>query len=155
MQKPITEVERTRRSPSAPKRVLFLCTHNSARSQIAEALLRDLGDARFDVMSAGTEPGRLHPLAVKVMAESGIDITGQHAKGVEEYTAANFDYVITVCDDAQEACPNFPGARKQLHWSLPDPSAVHGSEEERLMAFRSVRDRLATLIREFIAGAER
>jgi arsenate reductase len=137
------------------KRVLFLCTHNSARSQMAEGILRRLGSEQFEAMSAGTTPRELQPLAVRVLAESGIDISGQHAKGVEEYTAANFDYVITVCDDAQEACPNFPGARKQLHWSLPDPSVAHGSEEERLMAFRSVRDRLATLIREFIAGAER
>ena len=137
------------------KRVLFLCTHNSARSQMAEGLLRQLADERFEVMSAGTEPGQLNPLAVRVMAETGIDISGQQAKGVEVYTAATVDYLITVCDEAKESCPILPGVKDQLHWSLPDPSAISGAEEERLEVFRSVRDRLSTLIGQFIAGVER
>jgi arsenate reductase len=123
-------------------RVLFLCTHNSARSQMAEGLLRDLGDDRFEAYSAGTEATHVRPLAIRAMNEIGVDISGQESKPLERYLAEPFDYVITVCDDANEACPFFPGATNRLHWSLPDPSAAEGTEEERLAVFRSVRDEL-------------
>ena len=125
-------------------KVLFLCTHNSARSQMAEGLLRHLAGERFEVMSAGTEPAHGRPLAVRVMGELGIDISGQESKTLDRYLGEPFDYVITVCDDAKEACPFFPGAAQHLHWSLPDPAAAQGTEDERLEVevFRSVRDRL-------------
>jgi arsenate reductase (thioredoxin) len=121
-------------------RVLFLCTHNSARSQMAEGLLRRLAGDRFEIMSAGTEATHVRPLAVRAMDEVGVDISGQESKTLERYLREPFDYVITVCDDANEACPVFPGAKNRRHWSLPDPSAAEGTEEERLAVFRSVRD---------------
>ncbi len=122
-----------------PMRVLFLCTHNSARSQMAEGLLRAWGD-RFDVYSAGTEATAVRPEAVAVMRELGIDLSGQTSKTLERYLDRPFDLVITVCDAAAESCPVFLGARRRLHWSFPDPSAVQGSEAERLAVFRNVRD---------------
>ena len=140
---------------TARRRVLFLCTHNSARSQMAEALLRQAAAGRFAVESAGTEPDALHPLAVRAMAELGVDISSQRSKDVRRFVEDQFDYLITVCDEAGERCPVFPAAARQLHWSLPDPSAARGSEAERLAAFRDVRDRLASLISEFLLGAER
>jgi arsenate reductase (thioredoxin) len=121
-------------------RVLFLCTHNSARSQMAEGLLRHLAGDRFEAMSAGTEATHVRPLAVRAMEEVGVDISGQESKTLERYLGEPFDYVITVCDDANEACPFFPGARQRLHWSFEDPSRVEGTEEERLAVFRGVRD---------------
>jgi len=121
-------------------KVLFVCTHNSARSQMAEGFLRRFGGAAFDAASAGTEPGELHPLAVEVMAEEGIDISGQRAKSVDGFVQQRFDYVITVCDDANEACPFFPNATSRLHWSIPNPSVAEGTHEERLAVFREVRD---------------
>jgi arsenate reductase len=136
------------------KRVIFICTHNSARSQMAEGLLRHLAGKRFQPYSAGTAPTRLHPLAVAAMQEIGIDISGQRAKDASEYTEAKFDYLITVCDQAREACPIFPGARHQLHWSLPDPAAAEGEETARLIAFRQVREDLAARIRQLIEGAD-
>ena len=136
------------------KRVLFLCTHNSARSQMAEALLRHLSAGRFGVYSAGIRPTAVHPMAVTVMQEIGIDISGQRSKDVGVYVQDPFDYLITVCDQAREECPIFPAARWQLHWSLPDPSGADGDDLARLAAFRRVRDDLATRIGEFIAGAE-
>jgi arsenate reductase (thioredoxin) len=123
-------------------RVLFLCTHNSARSQMAEGLLRYLARDRFEAHSAGTEATHVRPLAIRAMDEIGVDISGQESKTLERYLGKPFDYVITVCDDANEACPFFPGATNRLHWSLPDPSAAKGTEEERLAVFRSVRDAL-------------
>jgi arsenate reductase (thioredoxin) len=123
-------------------KVLFLCTHNSARSQMAEGLLRDLAADRFEVHSAGTEATHVRPLAIRAMDEIGVDISGQESKTLERYLGEPFDYVITVCDDANETCPFFPGAANRLHWSLPDPSAAEGTEEERLAVFRSVRDGL-------------
>jgi arsenate reductase (thioredoxin) len=123
-------------------RVLFLCTHNSARSQMAEGLLRHLAGDRFEAHSAGTEATYIRPLAIRAMEEIGVDISGQESKTLERYLGKPFDYVITVCDDANEACPFFPGATNRLHWSLPDPSAAKGTEEERLEVFRSVRDAL-------------
>jgi len=121
-------------------RVLFLCTHNSARSQMAEGLLRHLAGDRFEAYSAGTEATHVRPLAIQAMGEIGVDISGQESKTLERYLGEPFDYVITVCDDANEVCPFFPGATNRLHWSLPDPSAAKGSEDERLAVFRSVRD---------------
>ena len=123
-------------------RVLFLCTHNSARSQMAEGLLRHLAGDRFEAHSAGTEATHIRPLAIRAMDEIGVDISGQESKTLERYFGEPFDYVITVCDDANEACPFFSGATNRLHWSLLDPSAAEGTEEERLAVFRSVRDAL-------------
>ena len=123
-------------------RVLFLCTHNSARSQMAEGLLRHLAGDRFEVMSAGTEATHVRPLAIRAMEEIGVDISGQDSKTLGRYLQEPFDYVITVCDDANEACPFFPGAADRLHWSFEDPSKAEGKEEERLTVFRSVRDQI-------------
>ena len=127
---------------SGKQRVLFLCTHNSARSQMAEGLLRALAGDRFEAMSAGTEATHVRPLAIRAMRERGVDISGQESKTLDRYLREPFDYVITVCDDANEACPFFPGAANRLHWSFEDPSRAKGSEEERLAVFRSVRDRI-------------
>lgn len=125
-----------------PFRVLFLCTHNSARSQMAEGLLRALGGDRFAAYSAGTEATHVRPLAIQAMAEIGVDISGQQSKTLDRYLGEVFEAVITVCDDANEACPVFYGARRRLHWSLPDPSRAVGTEEERLAVYRQVRDEL-------------
>jgi arsenate reductase (thioredoxin) len=122
------------------QRVLFLCTHNSARSQMAEGLLRHLGGDQFEVYSAGTEATQVRPLAIRAMAELGIDISGQQSKTLDRYLGEPFDEVITVCDAAAEACPIFPGARRRRHWSFPDPSQASGSEEEQLAVYRSIRD---------------
>jgi arsenate reductase (thioredoxin) len=127
-------------------RVLFLCTHNSARSQMAEGLLRRLAGDRFEVMSAGTEATFVRPEAVTAMAELGINISGQESKTLDRYLGEPFDYVVTVCDDANEACPVFPGARNRLHWSLRDPSRATGTDEERLAVFRAVRDEILARI---------
>jgi arsenate reductase len=123
-----------------PTRVLFVCTHNSARSQMAEGFLRELGKARFEAASAGTEATRLHPFAIQAMAEAGIDISMQESKTIDGYLGAPFDLVITVCDDAAEACPVFPNARERRHWSFPDPSRAIGPDEKRFAAFVRVRD---------------
>lgn len=124
------------------QRILFLCTHNSARSQMAEGLLRTLGGGRFEALSAGTEETQVRPLAITVMAEIGVDISAQTSKTLERYRDQTFDAVITVCDAAAEACPVFPGAKQHLHWSLPDPSQATGSEETQLAIYRHVRDAL-------------
>jgi arsenate reductase len=123
-------------------RVLFLCTHNSARSQMAEGYLRAMADERFEAQSAGTERTRVNPLAIQVMAEEGIDISGHTSKLVDGLMAERWDYVITVCDDANESCPIFPGQVTRLHWSFPDPSRAGGSEEARLDTFRKVREEI-------------
>jgi arsenate reductase len=136
-------------------RVLFLCTHNSARSQMAEGLLRHLAGDRFEAMSAGTEATRVRPLAVRAMEEIGIDISGQESKTLDRYLEESFDYVITVCDDANETCPFFPGAANRLHWSFEDPSRVEGSEEERLAVFRSVRDRIRERIEDDLVATDK
>jgi len=134
------------------KRVLFLCTHNSARSQMAEGLLRHLAGDRFDAHSAGTEATAVRPLAIQAMAERGIDISDQESKTLDRYLGAPFDAVITVCDQANEACPLFVGARERLHWSFPDPSTATGTEEEQLAVYRDVRNDIAGRIaRELIA----
>jgi arsenate reductase (thioredoxin) len=124
------------------QRVLFLCTHNSARSQMAEGFLRSMADGRFEVQSAGTEKTSVHPLAIRVMAERGIDISGHTSKVLTEPMQTACDYLITVCDDANEQCPFVPGIRERLHWSFEDPSRVSGTEEERLTVFRRVRDQI-------------
>lgn len=129
---------------------LFVCTHNSARSQMADGLLRHQGGDRFEVYSAGTEPGSLHPLVIRAMAELGIDISSQSSELVDRFLGERFDFAITVCDQARETCPIFPGADHQLHWSLPVPAAVQGTEEERLDAFRSLRDQIAARIGQFV-----
>jgi arsenate reductase len=143
-------VEGDRRS--GKQRVLFLCTHNSGRSQMAEGLLRALAGDRFEAMSAGTEATHVRPLAIRAMRELGVDISGQESKTLDRYLREPFDYVITVCDDANEACPFFPGAQSRLHWSFEDPSKAEGSEEERLEIFRSVRDRIRRRIEEDLVG---
>ena len=135
------------------KRVLFLCTHNSARSQMAEGLLRALGGGRFEAASAGTEVTRVHPLAVATMAAAGIDLRGHRSKHLDEFAGQRFDYLITVCDDAAEACPVFPGASERIHWSIPDPSAVKGGEQERAQAFADAAEELATRVRSFVHSA--
>jgi arsenate reductase len=123
-----------------PRRVLFVCTHNSARSQMAEAFLNELGAGRFQAFSAGTEARGLHPLAVQAMAEIGVDISLQKSKTVDRFIGEPFDLVITVCDEANEACPYLPNARERRHWSFPDPSAVGGDDDARFAAFTEVRD---------------
>ena len=133
-------------SSKAKRRVLFLCTHNSARSQMAEGLLRQLGGDRFEVFSAGTEATMVRPLAIRAMQELGIDISGQQSKTLARYLDQPFDQVITVCDQANEACPVFFGARERLHWSFPDPSQATGTEAEQLSVYRQVRDAIRARI---------
>lgn len=135
-----------------PSRVLFLCTHNSARSQMAEGLLRTLGGERFVVVSAGTVATAVRPEASAVMAELGIDIAGQQSKTLEQFVGEPWDDVITVCDEANAACPFFPGGRKRRHWSTADPSAVTGDEATRLAAFRAARDSLRARIESELLG---
>ena len=126
--------------------VLFLCTHNSARSQMAEGLLRGMAGDRFDVFSAGTEATRVRPEAISVVAEIGVDIFDRDSETLERYLGEPLDLVITVCDDANEVCPIFPGAKERLHWSFPDPSTATGGYQERLRAFRKVRDEIRARI---------
>jgi arsenate reductase len=131
------------------KRVLILCTGNSARSQMAEGILRNDAGERFEVESAGTKPSSVRSEAIAAMRELGIDISGQRSKHVNEFEGQRFDYLITVCDNAKEACPVFFGAAEQLHHSFDDPAALNGSEEERLALFRRVRGELRTYLAEF------
>ena len=134
--------------------VLFLCTGNSARSQMAEGYLRHAASAQFKAMSAGIEPKGLNPLAVDVMREMGIDISAQTSKDVASLLGTHIPYVVTVCDNAKERCPIFPGTWKFLHWSIQDPAAVTGSKDDQLRAFRIARDQLVGLIdAEFVSGA--
>ena len=139
----------------ARQRVIFVCTHNSARSQMAEGMLRAWGGDRFEVFSAGTEATRVGPEAVAVMAEIGIDINGHTSKTLEPFLGESFSWLITVCDDAKEACPTIPGVRQQAHWSIEDPSAVEGDEESRLEAFRAARDHLRDRVHIFMLAAGR
>jgi arsenate reductase len=127
------------------EKVLFICTHNSARSQMAEGLINHLHGDRFQGYSAGTEATRVNPFAIRAMEELGIDITGHRSKIIEEFRGERFDFVVTVCDNARESCPIFPG-ETVLHQSFPDPSAASGSDEQILQAFREARDS----IREWI-----
>jgi arsenate reductase len=132
------------------RRVLFLCTHNSARSQMAEGFLRALAGDRFDVASAGTEATRIHPLAIRAMNEVGVDLRGHSSKTLDRFLPERWDHVITVCDSANEGCPVFPGAARRLHWSFTDPSSAQGTEEERLAVFRRARDEIRDRIRAWL-----
>jgi len=131
-------------------RVLILCTGNSARSQMAEGLLRHDAGNRFEVSSAGTKPTRVRAEAIAAMREVAIDISGQRSKSVEEFAGQSFDYVITVCDNPKETCPVFPTTTRRIHWSIEDPAAARGPEEGRLAEFRRVRDELRARLRSFV-----
>ena len=135
----------------APLRILVVCTGNSARSILGEALFRHLGGTRVEVRSAGTEPKGLNPLTVRVLEEAGVSTDGLRSEAVTLYLDRPWDWVITVCDSARDTCPYVPGARARLHWSLPDPAAVAGTEAERLDAFRAIMGELDTRIRRFLA----
>ena len=133
------------------KRVLILCTGNSARSQMAEGLLLHIGEGGYSVESAGTKPSLVRPEAIAVLKEIGIDISTNRSKSVEEFAGREFDFVITVCDNARENCPYFPAQTKLIHHSFADPAAVEGDEETRLQAFRKVRDEIHRFLLEFIS----
>jgi arsenate reductase len=135
------------------KRVLILCTGNSARSQMAEGLLRDLAGDRFEVASAGVSPTEVRPEAISAMNEIGIDISSHRSKSVDEFTGHEFDYVITVCDNANQQCPVFPGKTERIHWSFEDPAAAQGDEQSRLAVFRRVRDEILHRLRLFVSDA--
>jgi len=138
------------------KRVMFICIHNSGRSQIGEAILRKLAGDRFEVHSAGIEAGKLNPLVVKSMEEIGISMEGHYAKKALEYIdrGEHFDYVITVCDETNaERCPMFPGKHVRIHWGFPDPSALTGTDEEKLAGIRPIRDAIAAKVKEWLDGA--
>jgi arsenate reductase len=129
--------------------ILVLCTANSARSQMGEGLFRQyLGD-RFEIHSAGARPSFVRPEAIAVMAEIGIDISGHHSKSLDEFLTRDFAFVVTVCDNARDACPVFPGAVRRIHWSFDDPAAVTGGESARLDAFRAIRDQIRERVRAF------
>jgi arsenate reductase (thioredoxin) len=136
-----------------PIRVLFVCTGNSARSQMAEAILRGEGGGAFDVASAGTDPQGVHPLTVKVLSGKGYDISGARSRSTAEFLGQPFDYVVTVCDRARESCPVFPGGTRMLHWGFDDPAEATGTEEERLEAFERVLGEVSTRINAFIPVA--
>jgi arsenate reductase (thioredoxin) len=138
-----------------PLRVLFVCTGNSARSIMAETLLRHHGGTDFEVFSAGTEPKGVNPLTIRVLTDAGLDIGGARSKSVDEFRGQSFDYVITVCDQARQACPVFPGSHQSLHWGYEDPAAAEGSDEERLRVFRSVFTQIGTRIAQFVVVARR
>ena len=138
-----------------PIRVLFLCTGNSARSVIAEALLRQLGEGDFEVFSAGTRPKGINPFTLRILGEQGIDAAGFHSKLVDDFIGQDFDYVITVCDSAAEECPVFPGEPARIHWSFPDPAAVEGPDLVKLAAFRETERGMRTRIQLFIPAARR
>jgi len=135
------------------RRVLFVCVHNSARSQMAEGMLRAWAGDRFEVASGGTEASHVRPEAISAMAELGIDISGHDSKTIERYMGQPWDWLIPVCEEACDACPYVPGAKAVLRWSFDDPAAATGTPEERLAVFRRVRDELATEVRGFIAAA--
>ena len=139
----------------APIRVLFVCTGNSARSVMAEALLRHHGGPAFEVHSAGTDPKGVNPLTLRVLADAGIDASWARSKSVTEYLGQPFDYVITVCDQARQSCPIFPGVHESLHWGYEDPAAAEGTDEERLAVFRRVLIQLSERINQFIPLAQR
>jgi arsenate reductase len=136
------------------KKLLVLCTGNSARSQMAEGLLRHEGGDRFDVFSAGTKPSQVRPEAIAAMREIGIDISGHRSKPVDEFADQELDFVITVCDNARESCPVFPGTVKRLHWPFADPASVEGPENLRLATFRKIRDEIHDRIALFLNGDE-
>ena len=138
-----------------PLRVIFVCSHNSARSQMAEGMLRAWAGDRFEAFSAGTEATRVRPEAIAVMDEIGIDITAHTSKTLEPFMGQGFNWLITVCDEAKEACPTLAGVAQQAHWSIEDPSTAAGNEEARLTAFRAARDILRDRVHMFILAAGR
>jgi len=142
-------------TPAAPIRVLFVCTGNSARSVLAEALLRHRGGDAFEVHSAGTEPKGINPLTLRTLAEAGIDASWARSKSVTEFLGQRFDYVITVCDQARQSCPVFPGVHESLHWDNEDPAAAEGTDQERMAVFRRVFAGLGERIGLFIPLALR
>ncbi len=136
-------------SETTPIRVLFVCTGNSARSVMAEALLRHHGKDRFEVHSAGTEPKGINPLTLRILAEAGIDASFARSKSVTEFLGQSFDYVVTVCDQARQSCPVFPGVHESLHWGYEDPAAAEGTDEERMAVFRKVFIQMAERVKQF------
>ena len=138
-----------------PIRVLFVCTGNSARSIMAEALLRHHGGGEFEVHSAGTEPRGINPLTLKVLADAGIDASFARSKSVNEYLGRDFDYVVTVCDEARQVCPVFPGVHESLHWGYEDPAEATGTEEQKLAVFRRVFVQLGERVRQFAVVTRR
>ncbi|HEU0140596.1 MAG TPA: arsenate reductase ArsC [Bryobacteraceae bacterium] len=132
------------------KKVLVLCTGNSARSQMGEGLFRHEGAGRYEVESAGTKPGDVRPEAIAAMKEIGIDISDHRSKSVNEFSGQSFDYVVTVCDNARDNCPVFPGKAERIHWSFEDPTAVEGDEEVRLAAFRRIRNQIHERVKAFV-----
>jgi ArsR family transcriptional regulator, arsenate/arsenite/antimonite-responsive transcriptional repressor / arsenate reductase (thioredoxin) len=145
-----TQQEKTPPLPQPSARVLFLCTHNSARSQIAEGILRHLGEGKIEALSAGSQPTHIHALAIQALAALSIDISQQRSKSLDEMKGQSFDYMITVCDRVRESCPTFPGDPERIHWSIPDPVAVEGNEEEQYHAFEQVALQLMTRIRYLV-----
>ena len=141
--------------PADPFRILVVCTGNSARSILGEAMFRHLGGERVEVHSAGTHPSVVNPLATRVLEEAGVATDGLSSKSVNDFLGQRFDYVITVCDDARDACPVFPGVHETMHWSYPDPAKAEGTEEQRLAAFRSVLTSMGQRIHSFLPLAER
>lgn len=133
------------------KRVLFLCTGNSCRSQMAEGLLRSLGGDRFEVHSAGSKPaGYVHPMAIEAMREVQLDLSGATSKSLTQFDGQSFDYVVTVCDNAKEDCPVFPAVAKMVHWSFDDPASATGNDEQKMRVFRRVRDEIRHRVRRFV-----
>ena len=130
--------------------ILILCTANSARSQMAEGLLRDLAGEQFEIYSAGSKPSTVNPFAIRAMQQRGLDIRHHHSKHLNQFIDVPFDYVITVCDNAAESCPIFPGPSQRIHWGFPDPAAVEGSDEALLEAFRVVRDAIEQQLRQWL-----
>ena len=136
------------------KKVLFLCTGNSARSQMAEGFLRHFAGDKFEAFSAGVKPTQINPLAIKVMAEVGIDVSKHRSKSALEFIGQKFDYVITVCDNAKQTCPVFPGKYEKAHWSLEDPAVAQGSEEQKLVVFRRLRDQIKQNIADWMKSVD-
>jgi len=132
------------------KRVLILCTGNSARSQMAEGILRSIAGDTFDVASAGIAPSRVRAEAIEAMSDMGVDISTHRSKSVDEFLKERFDYVITVCDNAKESCPVFPGNAERIHWSFDDPAAYEGPDAEKLLEFIRVRDQIREKLRSFV-----
>ena len=150
-----TTQSQTKTLSNSPVRILFLCTHNSARSQMAEGLLRELSRKKVEVFSAGSEPTSVHPLAIKVMSGRGIDLRTHRSKHVEEYLGQSFDYVITVCDRVREVCPVFPGEPEHIHWSFPDPVAIEGDLKTQETGFEDTARELTIRIQYLLLMIDR
>jgi arsenate reductase len=148
----LSEIDPLIRRPKI--KVLFLCTNNACRSQMAEGMLRHQAGDRFDVFSAGIEPTEVHPIAIKAMEEMGVDISGQRAKSAMEFLDQEFDYVITVCDRAKQTCPVFPGKYEKIHWDMKDPDSVTGSGREKLEAFKKARNQIQANIIRFVKSLD-